>query len=597
MRLPPLARQVLLGWLVAVAALTAVVARDLPLLLFTDPDDAMRLNEVRDWLGGQSWFDVDQHRLWGGAFRMHWSRLVDLPLAGTIALARPLLGDVVATRVALVLVPLLTLLAVMALVAFLTRRLADGAAARAAILLVPLSVPVVYQMRPLRIDHHGWQIALALAAVAAWLGAARPSWRNGAVAGAALAALLTISLEGLPVSVAIAALAVLAAAWPGRETEPALTRARIDQARGLLAALLGGLVLLHVATRGPLAWQPACDAIAPGWIAAIAVAALGGIAALSLARPVARLGGLALAGVAALLTLRGLAPGCLAGPFAMLDPLVRDLWYRNVSEGMPVWEQDRAWAAMMLAGPVVGLIGGGMAARAAAGEARRRWVLLTLLMAAALGLSILVMRAGSTANALALPGVAVTLTAARARARRVSSLLPRLFATVAAMLLFSPGLVLLTAFSAAEGPPAPPPPAPGKPLAACSRNRDLKALSRISPATLFASLDTTPAILAWTRHRAIASGYHRNTAAIHRVIAGFIAPPARAEALIRASRADYVVVCPGDGEMDIYRKIAPDGLWGRLARGERFGWLAPVPTGSAALVWRVIPLQREAVRH
>ena len=30
---------------------------------FPDPDDALRLVELRDWLGGQGWFDVTQHRI------------------------------------------------------------------------------------------------------------------------------------------------------------------------------------------------------------------------------------------------------------------------------------------------------------------------------------------------------------------------------------------------------------------------------------------------------------------------------------------------------------------------------------------------------
>src|SRR5690348_4569865 len=46
------------------------------------PDDIMRMLQVRDLLAGQSWFDVTQYRInppYGAA--MHWSRLVDLPIA------------------------------------------------------------------------------------------------------------------------------------------------------------------------------------------------------------------------------------------------------------------------------------------------------------------------------------------------------------------------------------------------------------------------------------------------------------------------------------------------------------------------------------
>jgi hypothetical protein len=59
-----------------------------------DPDDALRLVELRDWLGGQGWFDVTQYRIdpAHGGVAMHWSRLVDVPLAAVVVALRPLLG-------------------------------------------------------------------------------------------------------------------------------------------------------------------------------------------------------------------------------------------------------------------------------------------------------------------------------------------------------------------------------------------------------------------------------------------------------------------------------------------------------------------------
>ena len=54
-----------------------------------DPDDSMRLVEVRDFLNGQSWFDLRQYRLGlDGGTLMHWSRLIDLPIAALIAFFR-----------------------------------------------------------------------------------------------------------------------------------------------------------------------------------------------------------------------------------------------------------------------------------------------------------------------------------------------------------------------------------------------------------------------------------------------------------------------------------------------------------------------------
>jgi hypothetical protein len=81
---------------------------------------------------------------------------------------------------------------------------------------------------------------------------------------------------------------------------------------------------------------------------------------------------------------------------------------------------------------------------------------------------------------------------------------------------------------------------------------------------------------------------------MRRVIAAFIADPARARAIVAGTGARYLVACAGTDEMDGYHRAAPDGLWARLERGERIGWLAPVRVGSPVLVWRIAPLPDRA---
>ena len=59
----------------------------------------MRMMQVRGLLHGQGWFDLRQYRLnppFGA--NIHWSRLVDLPIAGLILALRPLLGGAGAER-------------------------------------------------------------------------------------------------------------------------------------------------------------------------------------------------------------------------------------------------------------------------------------------------------------------------------------------------------------------------------------------------------------------------------------------------------------------------------------------------------------------
>jgi hypothetical protein len=105
---------------------------------------------------------------------------------------------------------------------------------------------------------------------------------------------------------------------------------------------------------------------------------------------------------------------------------------------------------------------------------------------------------------------------------------------------------------------------------------------------LFAPIDIAPDIIVATHQRAIASGHHRNMAAMHDIIAAFTGTPEDAYKLITAHGAHYVVVCPGLNEPELYREAAPNGFWARLERGERFQWLEPVPIqGSPVLVWKL----------
>ena len=74
-------------------------------------DDAMRLVEVRDLLAGQCWFDLTQYRLSPpDGVAMHWSRLIDLPLAMLIRAGEIVLPPALAEQVATIVWPAALLL-------------------------------------------------------------------------------------------------------------------------------------------------------------------------------------------------------------------------------------------------------------------------------------------------------------------------------------------------------------------------------------------------------------------------------------------------------------------------------------------------------
>src|SRR5688500_20280534 len=70
----------------------------------------MRISQVRALLAGQDWYDLRQYRLDPplGA-DIHWSRLVDLPIAGLKLALAPLFGGAADERAAVAIAPLLPL--------------------------------------------------------------------------------------------------------------------------------------------------------------------------------------------------------------------------------------------------------------------------------------------------------------------------------------------------------------------------------------------------------------------------------------------------------------------------------------------------------
>ncbi len=114
-------------WLVISLLMVVLVRGNIASDVLPDGDDYMRLQQVRDLLGGQSWFDLHQYRYVPPVGEpMHWSRLVDIPIATLILIFRPFVGEIAAERITEIVVPLLTFGCVMALVATITRRLAGS---------------------------------------------------------------------------------------------------------------------------------------------------------------------------------------------------------------------------------------------------------------------------------------------------------------------------------------------------------------------------------------------------------------------------------------------------------------------------------------
>ena len=84
-------RLALILWLGFVVASLFLHRDAIANLAFSDPDNAMRLAQVRDLVGGQNWFDTAQYRTnpGGGGGPTHWSRFIDAPIVVLIDLFQP----------------------------------------------------------------------------------------------------------------------------------------------------------------------------------------------------------------------------------------------------------------------------------------------------------------------------------------------------------------------------------------------------------------------------------------------------------------------------------------------------------------------------
>lgn len=577
-----------LGWASTLVGLSwpSIAAFRLP-----EADDAMRLIEVRDWLAGQSWFDVSQHRMnqpWG--LSMHWSRLLDVPLGAIISALRPWAGQRAAETAAAVIVPMVTLGACMALVATLARRRWGAPPALLAAAFCPMSAAAWYAMRPLRIDHHGWQVVAGLGLAAALTG--RRSVRNAAIAGLCAAAWTHISLEGLVVTAAAAGW--LALRWI---VDPAAERARLPAFLGTLTAGSAALFLIvhGVATVG----RTYCDAVSPIHVTLFAGAAAGTMLAhLLLGRPTicaapqdftsyrpdpqrarrrARMS-LLLRGIALAVTALGCgmlyrlgAPQCAGGPFAALDPFVYRLWYANMNEGMPIWRAGIDVALLWGSFPMIGLVGALIDWRTSQDAIIRAAALdyLALLVAATLT-GFLVMRAGAFSNMLAIPGAIGLTTVAMARTRRLAPAL-RLPLRAGALLLLSPdgaGLIaMLFAPSAAAAAPARAAQAP------CGTIDDFAALDALPPTTVLVPIDPGPNLLAGSHHATVGGPYHRDPQALEDMLRIFTAEDGTARAIVARRHVRFVAICRGDASLQVMARYAPGGLAARFERSRPVGWL------------------------
>ena len=117
----------------------------------------------------------------------------------------------------------------------------------------------------------------------------------------------------------------------------------------------------------------------------------------------------------------------------------------------------------------------------------------------------------------------------------------------------------------------------------------LRPIAQMPTTTIFTFVDLGPRLINTTHHRAVAGPYHRNGDAILDVHHAFDGAPDRAHAIMLRHGATLLLTCPNLNESTVYRARSPNGFYSRLAKGEKFAWLTPVPlpNGNPYLLWRI----------
>ncbi|OHV90188.1 polysaccharide biosynthesis protein GtrA [Mesorhizobium sp. ORS 3428] len=540
-----------------------------------DNDNLLRLVEVRDLLAGQGWFDLHQYRMGPeGGFVMHWSRLIDAPIAAIILAASALTGTVpLAEDIAQVLWPALLFCFTLFFTIRAVRIFAGESAMLPAIVVGGAAFHFLGIYSPAALDHHNAQLLLTMASLALLLEA--PVHRTAALFSGLCAALtLAIGMETAPYVATIGVCVSLLFVVDGsgeRET-----------ARDFGLGFAGVSALVFLATIPASAWGEAqCDAFSTVQfvVAAIAGVGLSAIASIDAAsrsaqRRLLSLGLLAVAlGVVAVV----LFPQCLAAPYADLDPRLKELWLDHIDEAQSLFTllaQDPSRVAARYATPAVALIL--MALRLGRGGWRRQDSLVGALLVVAFIVGVWQVRGTTFSVAFAVVPLSAWIAKWRTRAETSSSAGVALRLAAVWLVSVNPVWTGAAAATSVVLEKQTIPTEESGADEACEKKATFAPLGRMPATTVLVISNLGSPVLAYTGHRVFAGPYHRNVAGNLMALDAFLGSADEARRIAQAHHVGLVAVCRGNSESRMLAEKAPQGFLAGLMRGSVPDWLEPV---------------------
>ncbi len=564
-----------IGSLVLTAALNGTLGG-----IGTDGDDVMRFVQVRDLLNGQNWFDLTQPRLGPeGGTQMHWSRLVDLPIAVLAAVFDIFLPRDQALLLAANVWPPLSLLIAFAGLWIGAAHFGGKGARLAAFAVASIIFLGHFRFLPGAIDHHNLQLGMLALATGLLLDPHRGP-RGAFAAGVIVALSVAIGVEVYGFAGVLCAFVAIDWFIVG---EPAKAGAR---AFGV--GLAAGLAVAFASTVPPESYGiTSCDALSSVTLLAGAVGGFGlalCASTLSARGRIVRGLGLVMTGIACGTILLTTAPQCLGDPLRSLPPIVTDLWLNQVAEARPLFAPSPTGLQdipFRIGVTVLALVLCAMNVRK--GRDVRASLLLMALLVMALALTFHQARFYAFGHLFAILSFGAWIARVYREGKAANpasvSYLGALAVSVPA-LWGMPGYLLQPSGSIGANVEM-----------GCLVPGAFLPLDRLASGRILSSADFTPYILKETRHSALHGNYHRNVTGIEQSLNIFLTPPDEAQVLLVSAGVDYVLICPADPEIRVLSAESPEGLAAELAAGSVPAYLQEQTLdglpAAGLRVWRV----------
>ncbi|MBX5106052.1 hypothetical protein HJB52_30095 [Rhizobium lentis] len=545
----------------------------------TDNDDGMRLVEVRDFLAGQGWFDLMQYRLGlAGGTLMHWSRLIDLPIASLIRFFGLFAPRETAEALALAVWPISLIFPAMLAMAVAGRRIGGVAGMHIAL---GLTAPAIYtgnRFAPGAIDHHNVQLVLVATMVAMLMDPARRGW-SYAVAGIAAAVAIAIGAETTPFVAAVCVTVALLWAWEGENFAVA--------ARAFGLSLTIAINILFFATVPPRLYSMVtCDNLSLGYYSLAAIGSglllCSAVFASGLRRPW-RFAALAFVGVGVFGSAMVIAPQCLSDPLGGLDPMLVELWLRHISEAQSVLALARTDPFPIGGFYAAGLLGIAVCIfRIVQRDRVQIHLVLLFLLATSWVIALVQVRGAAFSNLISILPLALLIIDVRRISNSDSENVAAAFVYVMIVLASVPavwavggGLVSLQMENATQKKAA----EPTKTLS-CTSKDALAPLAELPAGLVSAPSEMGVPILRFTQNRVLSAPYHRDQGGMLTEMHIGLAKPQEAEAFLKGAGVTALAFCPKDLQTRELAKLKPDGLYAELGKGKIPPYLEPLAKGS-----------------